>query len=261
MPIPASIQTFIDRQADAAPERYGDLRAVIFNGTLKRSPEPSQTDGLLAIPRGILARLGVRVDEVRTVDHEIPPGVWPDMTEHGYPRDDFPVIYRELVAPADIVILAGPIWLGDQSSQTRKIIERLYAYSGEVNAAGQWAYYGKVGGVVTTGNENGGKHVSAQVLYALQHIGLTVAPQSDAHRVGEAGPGPSYLDAGSGGVGNDWTTRNSVFMTWNLLHMARRLKDTGGIPAYGNSTLEWDLTRPGHPNPESRAPAHPAASV
>ena len=50
MPLAASIQTFIDRQADAAPERYADLRAVIFNGTLKRSPEPSQTDGLLGDP-------------------------------------------------------------------------------------------------------------------------------------------------------------------------------------------------------------------
>ena len=101
--------------------------------------------------------------------------------------------------PADIVILAGPIWLGDQSSQTRKIIERLYAYSGDVNAAGQWSYYGKVGGSVTTGNEDGGKHVSAQILYALQHIGLTVPPQSDSYWVGEAGPGPSYLDPQEGG--------------------------------------------------------------
>src|SRR3954462_15100469 len=178
MAIPASIQTFIDGQVDAAPGRFEDLRAVIFNGTLKRSPEPSQTDGLLAVTRGIMERLGVRVDEVRTVDHEIPPGVWPDMTEHGYTRDDFPELYRSLVEPADILILAGPIWLGDQSSMTRKIIERLYAYSGEVNQQGQWSYYGKVGAVVTTGNEDGGKHVSAQILYALQHIGLTVPPQS-----------------------------------------------------------------------------------
>src|SRR3954463_12821864 len=133
MPISPSIQTFIDRQAAAAPGRYADLRAVIFNGTLKRSPEPSQTDGLLAIAKGIMERGGVRVDEGRTVDHEIPPGVWPDMTEHGYDRDEFPELYRSLVEPADILILAGPIWLGDQSSATRKVIERLYAYSGEVN--------------------------------------------------------------------------------------------------------------------------------
>jgi len=252
MPIPAAIQSFIDQQADAAPGRYDDLRAVVFNGTLKRSPEPSQTDGLLAIARGILERVGVRVDEVRTVDHVIPPGVWPDMREQGYEADDFPQLYSDLVVPADILIIAGPIWLGDQSSQTRTIIERLYAYSGEVNDAGQWSYYGKVGGAVTTGNEDGGKHVSAQVLYALQHIGLTVPPQSDTYWNGEAGPGASYLDPGSGGPENAWTTRNTVFMTWNLLHLARLLKDAGGIPAYGNSTHDWDLEVPAHPNPEHR---------
>ncbi|HEX6388294.1 MAG TPA: flavodoxin family protein, partial [Solirubrobacteraceae bacterium] len=210
------------------------------------------TDGLLAIPKGLFGRLGVRVDEVRIVDYTIPAGVWPDMREHGYEEDDFPAIYRELVEPADIIIVAGPIWLGDQASQTRVVIERLYAYSGEVNAAGQWSYYGKVGGVVTTGNEDGGKHVSAQVLYALQHIGLVVPPQSDTYWNGEAGPGPSYLDGEAGGVNNAWTTRNAVFMTWNLLHLARMLKDAGGIPAYGNSTQDWDLSDPAHPNPEYR---------
>ena len=252
MSLPAPIQAFIEHQCDAAPGRYDDLRAVIFNGTLKRSPEPSQTDGLLNVVRSVFARVRVTVNDVRTVDHEIPPGVWPDMREHGYEADEFPQIYEECVKPADIILIAGPIWLGDQCSQTRKIIERLYAYSGEVNPAGQWAYYGKVGGALTTGNEDGGKHVSAQVLYALQHIGVTVPPQSDAYWVGEAGPGPSYLDPDSGGENNDWTSRNTVFMTWNLLHLARMLKDAGGVPAYGNSTFDWDLSQPGHPNPEYR---------
>lgn len=26
----------------------------------------------------------------------------------------------------------------------------------------------------------------------------------------------------------------------------------GGIPAYGNSTRDWDLSQPDHPNPEYR---------
>lgn len=252
MAISAHIARFIDEQAKAAPGRYGDLRAVIFNGTLKRSPEPSHTDALLSVVRRILDRAGVEAREVRTVDHEIPPGVWPDMREHGYDRDDFPALYHELVAPADIVLISGPIWLGDQSSQTRKVIERLYAYSGEVNAAGQWSYYGKVGGALTTGNEDGGKHVNAQILYALQHIGFTIPPQSDTYWVGEAGPGPSYADLEGGGEHNAWTLRNTVFMTWNLLHLARMLKDAGGVPAYGNSTHDWDLSNPDHPNPEYR---------
>ena len=251
MSIPPAILRFLDAQCDASPNRYDDLRAVIFNGTLKRSPEQSHSDGLLAIPRRIMTRLGVRVDEVRTVDHEMPSGVHPDMREHGYEADEFPEIYERLVAPADIVLLAGPIWLGDQSSMTRRIVERLYGWSGELNDRGQWAYYGKVGAAVTTGNEDGGKHVSAQLLYALQHIGFTIPPQGDAYWVGEAGPGPSYLDA-EGGERNAWTTRNTVFLTWNVLHLARMLKDAGGIPAYGNDTRHWNLSSPESPNPEYR---------
>jgi hypothetical protein len=50
MPIPDAIRTFINAQAHAAPGRFDDLRLVIFNGTLKRSPETSHTDGLLEIP-------------------------------------------------------------------------------------------------------------------------------------------------------------------------------------------------------------------
>lgn len=36
-------------------------------------------------------------------------------------------------------------------------------------------------------------------------------------------------------------------MSWNLLHVARILKDAGGIPAYGNSTHDWDLSHADHP--------------
>jgi len=252
MPIPAPVQEFIDDLSARAPADYSDLRAVIFNGTLNRSPATSNTDGLLQIPRRIFEQVGVRVDEIRTADHDIPPGVYPDMTEQGYARDEFPEIFRELVLPADIIVLAGPIWLGDQSSLTRTIVERLYGYSGETNERGQWAYYGKVGGAVTTGNEDGGKHVNAQLLYALQHIGVTVPPQAETYWVGEAGPGPSYLDPETGGERNPWTTRNAVFMAWNLLHLARMLKDQGGIPAHGTSSDDWDLSSPDHPNPEYR---------
>jgi multimeric flavodoxin WrbA len=249
--LPESVQRFIDAEIDANTTDFSDLRAVFLNGTLKRSPQPSHTDGLIDVSRHILSRLGVRVDVVRTVDHTIPPGVYPDMREHGWPTDDFPAIYRELIEPAHIVILATPIWLGDQSSMTRLIIERLYGWSGDLNTAGQWSYYGKTGGVLVTGNEDGGKHCSAQMLYALSHIGFTIPPQADAYWVGEAGPGPSYLDDNRGAQ-NHWTTRNTVFATWNLLHTARRLVDGGGIPAYGNVTFNWDLSQPDHPNPEYR---------
>ena len=250
--IPKPIQTFIDAQVERSTTDYSDLSAVFLNGTLKRSPEVSQTEGLMNISTGIMRGLGVDVSVVRTVDHVIPPGLETDMTKHGYDRDDFPQIYQEKIEPADIIVLATPIWLGDQSSQTRLMIERMYAWSGDLNSNGQWSYYGKVGGALVTGNEDGGKHCSAMMLYSLQHIGLAVPPQSDSYWNGEAGPGPSYLDGEAGGQKNAWTTRNTAFMTWNILHMARMLKDASGIPPYGNIASDWNLSQPDHPNPEYR---------
>jgi multimeric flavodoxin WrbA len=118
-----------------------------------------------------------------------------------------------------------------------------------INDAGQYAYYGKVGGVIVTGNEDGIKHVAMNVLYSLQHLGCVIPPQADAGWIGEAGPGPSYLDEGSGGPANEFTQRNTVFMTWNLMHMARMIKLAGGIPAHGNSRSAWDAgARFDHPN-------------
>ncbi|WP_415856741.1 flavodoxin family protein [Sinomonas sp. G460-2] len=249
--LPESVQKFIDAEIAANPTDFTDLRAVYLNGTLKPSPEQSHTDGLLAVSKLVLEGVGARVDVVRGVDHDIPPGVYPDMREHGWATDEFPEIYRSLIEPADIVVMATPIWLGDQSSVTRKLVERLYGWSGELNAAGQWSYYGKVGGVIVTGNEDGGKHCAAQLLYALSHIGFTIPPQADSYWNGEAGPGPSYLDDNRGAQ-NHWTTRNTVFAAWNMLHTARRIKDAGGIPVYGNVTFNWDLSSQDHPNPEYR---------
>ena len=81
-----------------------------------------------------------------------------------------------------------------------------------------------------------------------------IPPQADAGWIGEAGPGPSYLDPGSGGPDNDFTNRNTSFMTWNLMHVARMLKDRGGFPPEGNSRHEWAAGAGHHmPNPEHRA--------
>ncbi|MEE8243926.1 MAG: hypothetical protein V3R27_02940, partial [Pseudomonadales bacterium] len=144
-------------------------------------------------------------------------------------------------------------WLGEKSSICTKTIERLYSSSGDLNDAGQYAYYGRVGGCLVTGNEDGAKHCAMNVLYSLQHLGYVIPPQADAAWLGEAGPGPSYLDEGSGGPENDFTNRNTTFMTWNLLHLARLITDAGGIPAHGNQRSEWDAgCRFDFPNPDYR---------
>ena len=61
------------------------------------------------------------------------------------------------------------------------------------------------------------------ILYSLQHLGDVIPPQADAGWIGEAGPGPPYLDSGSGGPENDFANRNTTLMTWNLLQRRRAL--------------------------------------
>jgi multimeric flavodoxin WrbA len=230
-----------------------DLKALYINCTLKRSPDTSNTQGLMDKSIAVMRGQGVEVDCIRWVDHDIAIGVWPDMTEHGWERDEWPAIYERVLA-ADILVLGMPIWLGEKSSVATHVIERLYGNSSLLNDRGQWAYYGRVGGCIVTGNEDGIKHCAMNVLYSLQHLGYTIPPQADSGWIGEAGPGPSYLDDGSGGPGNDFTNRNTTFAAWNLMHLARILKDAGGIPAHGNQPKEWDAgCHFDEPNPEHRA--------
>lgn len=231
---------------------FSDLKAIVLNCTLKKSPAVSNTEGLIDVSCKIMEKHGVQVEVIRAIDHDIATGVYPDMREHGWDSDEWPAIYKKVQA-ADILIIAGPIWLGDNSSVTKRVIERLYGNSSDLNKDGQYAFYGKVGGCLITGNEDGIKHCAMNILYSLQHLGYTIPPQADAGWVGEAGPGPSYLDKGSGGPENDFTNRNTTFMTWNLMHLAQMLKNAGGVPAYGNQRSKWDAgARFDFENPEYR---------
>jgi multimeric flavodoxin WrbA len=237
---------------DADGPRFDDLRALFINCTLNRSPSLSHTDGLIDMSSEIMRQRGVEVELLRAIDRDIATGVWPDMTEHGWAVDEWPAIYERVLA-ADILVLGGPIWLGDNSSVMKRIIERLYACGSLLNQHGQYAYYGRVGGCLITGNEDGVKHCAMNVLYSLQHIGYTIPPQADAGWIGEIGPGPSYLDPDSGGRENDFTNRNTSFMTFNLMHLAAMLKRSGGVPAFGNQRSEWDAgCQPDLVNPEHR---------
>ena len=222
-----------------ADHDFSQLRALFFNCTLTRSPGVSNTQGLIDVSVNIMKKHNVEVEVIRAIDHDIATGIYPDMTEHGWEFDEWPAIYEKVKA-ANILVVAGPIWLGDNSSITKLIIERLYACSAELNDAGQYSYYGKVGGALITGNEDGVKHCTMNILYSLQHLGCVIPPQADAGWIGEVGPGPSYLDPGSGGPENDFTNRNTTFMTWNLMHLAAMIDSAGGIPAYGNQRPAWD---------------------
>jgi len=231
---------------------FDGLSALFINCTLKKSPRTSHTRGLIDVSKHIMEKHNVDVEVIRAVDYDIATGVYPDMTDKNWDKDDWPAIQKKVLA-SDILVLGTPIWLGSKSSVCSRVIERLYSYSGQVNDEGQYIYYGRVGGTIITGNEDGVKHCAMNILYSLQHLGYVIPPQSDAGWIGEIGPGPSYLDEGSGGPENEFTNRNTTFMTWNLMHMAKMLKDNDGIPAYGNQRTKWDEgDRFDNPNPEYR---------
>jgi multimeric flavodoxin WrbA len=219
------------------------LRAVYVNASLKKDPSESHTQRLLEASAGIMAEAGANVAHIHIARHILPPGVYKDMTEHGWEADEWPELWATIEA-ADILIVGTPIWLGEESSLCRVLIERLYAMSGELNDKGQSIFYGKVGGCVVTGNEDGIKHVAMTVGFALNHLGYMLPPQADCGWVGEAGPGPSYGDrqddGGVVGFDNEFTQRNTTIMTWNCIHLARLLKANDGIPNYGNDRKAWD---------------------
>ncbi len=231
---------------------FSNLSALFLNCTLKPSGTLSNTEALIRVSQAIMQANGVKTEVLRPVDFELAPGVYPDMTEHGFARDDWSQLCQKVMA-ANILVLCTPIWLGEESSVCRRVIERLYGESSKLNDKGQYIYYGRVGGCLITGNEDGLKHCGMTILYALQHLGYSIPPQADAGWIGEAGPGPSYADKDSGGPENDFTQRSTTFMTWNLMHMARLLNEAKGIPAHGNQRSEWEAgCRSDHPNPDYR---------
>ncbi len=195
----------------------------------------------------IMESVGVAVKVIRLVDYEIPVGVQPDMTKEGASIDEWPGLYKKIIE-ADIMVIGTPIWLGERSSISTKLIEWLYAMSGYQNDKGQYVYYGKTGGWIVTGNEDGVKHCAMGILYALQHLGYSIPPQADASWIGKISPGPSYGDKSwdgkkinpTTGHNSSFTNRNITFMTYNLLHLAKMLTANGGYPSYGNSIKEWD---------------------
>jgi multimeric flavodoxin WrbA len=208
-----------------------NLKAVLLNCTLKKSPEVSNTQALMDRVIGILESLDVECESIRVVDHNIPFGVESDMGE----GDDWPGILDKILA-SDILIIGTPIWFGVRGSVCQLIVERLDGTYNSTNASGQYPMYNKVGGVVVTGNEDGAHAAAETTLFNLSHLGFAIPPNADTYWVGDAGPGPSYIEAG--GDKSAYTQKTSSWMAHNVVHLARILKQSP-IPPEGNTVPGW----------------------
>lgn len=194
------------------------LDALFLNCTLKRSPEVSNTQALIDKVAALLEELGARCETIRVADHGVRFGVSSDEGD----GDGWPAIL-ERVKACDILVIAMPIWFGVRSSMAQLVIERLDGTYGEGDAVtGQYPLYGKVGGVIVTGNEDGAHDCCANTLYNLTHLGCTIPPNVDCYWVGDAGPGPSYI--ASHGDEHLYTNRCARYMAHNLVWGAKALR-------------------------------------
>ena len=204
-----------------------EINALILNCTLKKSPQESNTEALIDIVTGNLDELGVAHETIRPVDFNIPFGVESDLGD----GDEWPQILEKILA-ADILIMGMSIWFGVRNSVCQMVIERLDGTYNSTNEVGQYPMYNKVGGVVVTGNEDGAHAAAETTVFNLTHLGFTIPPNADTYWVGDAGPGPSFLDAG--GDKHPYTLKTAGWMAHNVVHMARIL-NANPIPPEGNT--------------------------
>ncbi len=193
------------------------LKALALNCSLKASPKVSNTQALIDKVAGVFDELDVVLETIRVADMDVLPGVTSDEGE----GDQWPRILERIKA-CDILIIATPIWFGVRSSIAQRVLERLDGTFAEGDqVTGQYPLYGKVGGVIITGNEDGAHDCAANTLFNLTHLGCTVPPNVDCYWVGDAGPGPSYIQAG--GDRHLYTNRTARYMAHNLAWFARLL--------------------------------------
>ena len=199
------------------------MKALILNCTLKPSPETSSTEALAQVVIDELKKGGADTDLVRLVDLNLKPGVKTNQGE----GDDWPAVHEKIMA-ANIVVFATPTWVGQMSSVCMRALERMDALFEETDDSGRPVAFGKVGGIVITGNEDGAHHIVATVSQALIDMGFTMPAQSWTYWHLGPGPGPDYVETDQG---HDYADRVGRNAARNMLALAKVLKpETYPVP-------------------------------
>jgi multimeric flavodoxin WrbA len=194
------------------------LTCLGLNCSLK-ADGPSNTDVLLRQTLDALATHDVDGEVVRVAALDVQPGVTSDAQG---PGDDWPAL-RERILAADILLLGTPIWLGNPSSICRRVLERLDGLLSETDDEGRMVSFGRVAGVVVTGNEDGAHNVSAQCYQGLSDVGFTIPANATTYWVGEAMGSVDYGDLDE--VPEKVATTTTMMAT-NLAHIARLLRSS-----------------------------------
>ena len=193
-----------------------ELTATVLVCTLRPSPAQSSSELLASQLIDELAKHNVTGKLYRIVDYNVKFGVEKDMGN----GDDWPQI-REAIVQSDILIVATPIWMGQPSSVSKVVMERLDAEISETDDAGRPSMYGKVANVAIVGNEDGAHHTSAELYQVLTDVGFTIPAGGPTYWTGEAMGSVDYKDLKETPVKTALTTRLAAA---NTAHLARLLK-------------------------------------
>ncbi|WP_129789743.1 flavodoxin family protein [Promicromonospora panici] len=191
------------------------MKALFISCTLKKSPEPSNTEALATVVADALRERGVTVEHLRLADLNIPPGVLTDLGD----GDTWPGVHERLLG-AEILVVATPTWLGRPSSIAQRMLERMDAMLSETAQDGTPVAYNRVAGVVVTGNEDGAHHVISEIGGALGDIGYTVPGQAWTYWNQGPGPGADYPQTEHG---HEWSHSTGRLMAHNLYSVASAL--------------------------------------
>lgn len=192
------------------------LRAIALNCSLK-ADGPSSTDAMIGVLEGAFGRCGVTLSEtIRVAAHDVKPGVTSDEGD----GDAWPAIRAKILAH-DILILGGPIWMGQLGSIGKRVLERMDAFLGETDDEGRMPSYGKVAVTAIVGNEDGAHASSAQAFQALNDVGFTIPPVAACYWVGEAMGSVDFKDLDAV---PDKVTKTAAMVATNAAHLARLLK-------------------------------------
>jgi multimeric flavodoxin WrbA len=191
------------------------MQAVVLNCSLKPSDEPSNTQELADVVIGALEEDNVAVRTFRLADLNVAHGVETEMS----PEDEWPTVH-DAILESEILVVATPTWVGHPSSYAQQALERLDAMISETDERGVPVAFGKVAGVVVTGNEDGAHHVISEIAGGLIDIGFTIPGQAWTYWNRGPGPGPSFAETDEG---HDWSAKTGRTMAERLASTARAL--------------------------------------
>ncbi|MBT0667601.1 flavodoxin family protein [Novosphingobium profundi] len=190
------------------------IKALPLNCTLKANPlESSSTDAMLAVVSEAFRAKDVAVSEaVRVAALNIKPGVTSDEGE----GDNWPALRTKMLAH-DILILGGPIWMGQIGSIAKRVLERMDAFLSEVDDNGRMPSYGKVAVAAIVGNEDGAHFSCAQIFQALNDVGWTIPANGACYWVGEAMGSTDFKDLDAT---PEMVSKMAKMMAANAAHLA-----------------------------------------